>query len=466
MTAPVVAAPPARWRRALAVLALVVVGLAGAAWALSDRVVDALCARWDAQVEAELAALAAEGLAVTEEALAPPPGADDGRPALAGVIEAARLSPVEREALALDLQWRQRSTLVEPGQPAPPPEGEGAPERRVLVPVRYEASRHRALVASLLARIDALTPALDSALASGAWRVAPLGGSPPRTRDLAQLLELRQRSRGGPGRWRDLAREARLAAARLDHGLEALHARDTAASTLSSRLAWLLSEEPLEPGSARALDASLQALDQPDAMSRALRVGALRALRRATPDDRGLILVSARVHAGHSYRRRHWQLIVRPAYHLHRARWLLLEARAIRATHLAPRPRLRAALEEVEAEQREEPANALMSTSSTPYSPWVERATGSIARARLARMALALALAAGDGPLPDVAPLSLEDPFTDPPRPLAWRCTGRRTGVLSSVDVDGQDDGAAVPTLDGDGLLRGDLLMQVALPGT
>lgn len=73
-----------------------------------------------------------------------------------------------------------------------------------------------------------------------------------------------------------------------------------------------------------------------------------------------------------------------------------------------------------------------------------------IALLRMARAALALGVAAGDGDLPQALPpdAALPDPFASPPAPLRWRRTGPRSGLLWSVGPEGQDDGRDLPDLD------------------
>lgn len=446
-------------RAALVLHALLCLGLSRPAYrALEALSADLLCARWDARAEADLAALARDGLPATREALAPAAVVDVG-PALASLCDGLRLTPEEAEAVALDVRWRDRpELLIEPGQA--PPDEEREDERRLLRPTRYPASRHRELVGAALRRLEPRLAALDALLAGGGggW-VVPL--PPPRQRrprvaplplalfDLSLLV--------GRQPWRGLARKLRLGASRDDSSWPGLHLGDAVAYNAAYRVERLLPAVPLDPGAQGDLERALAALDRPDSIARCLRADLALGLERATPDEPGSLATERLLGPGDFYRwHAGWRK--RRVYHEDRARWVDLVARATRAALLPSVPRQRAALEALEAEASESLLSPVRRALWIPCSAWVERHARALARARLARMGLALARAAGGGRLPDEAPLVLDDPYA-PGRPLAWRRTGARTGLLWSVGQDGQDDGGVQE----DGV-RGDVTFTVGLP--
>ncbi len=401
-----------------------------------------------------------------EEELGPPQAAPDpdAGPLLDDLAARLGLTAAEAEALFREENWRKEPALYrDPAQPAPD-EAEGLIDDP---PEEYAVEEHRAILDRLLQRLDAVTPRLDEALACDGWRVPthPYDSRAATPFDRLQLrnwLDVRGLARGGAHLWADVVRVARLAALvqqPSEVGL-ALTCAETGLTVHAIERA--LQRAPLDAAAARELDALLTALDRPDAPVAAYRAELSALLSDFTPDVAGLERLERMLGAGQP-RGTPFPLRLL-AYLDDRARWARLYAQAIREVGaLQGDPRAaEARLRDLLGEAKAAGELAVVSTTFLPHPRGVLRHAEARAHARLARAALAWALAAGPDPLPPEGPPPLLDPLAGPGVPLRWRLDGPRAFTVWSVGLDGVDGGAVRPAEPGDP--ETDLALRVTLP--
>lgn len=424
-------------RRALVVLTLVAalagVGLAVARW------------RWAAQERAALESLARDGLGVDVPTLFPPGLPADGSAAL---LEARRLLGDEEPPTSEWFLLRNSSPLTLRAAFEAP---EGAASLLDFKPDGPNPGPPDAVwdvIASIESRVAAAVPAIERSLAASAVRVPwsrddPAASVPQFRAAFDLILGLRLRAAhaqllGRPEEaWRDASRMVRLGAHFDPDVMSVCRFRVRQAEDVARAIGELLElGPPPSAATAREIDGALEALEQPETLTRALRGELALTLHRfasspADLDREVLCCVPPFFVRGHEDLSGFELMLFRPKW---RRDYVVRMAEIIRAS---VRSDSREQLVQIAGRPRSLFADGLLGFVDSYYT---ER-DQAIATTRLARLALAVAIQADGGGLPDVPSVEVpRDPCDPAGAPLRYRKRGPRDVLLWSVGPDGVDD--------------------------
>jgi hypothetical protein len=423
--------------RRCSTLASTAIALIGIGSWLSLRQLDE---RYDAAVNAELAALASEGLSPPD---APGPPAVNVGPAFAkcadaiGDLGSAEDDPTFNETNFIDLPelWAELAADSE------------------------KLAAHERSLSAVLAKFHGALPDLDTALANERIAVEtdrssdfPSVSAMTESRRVLDVLRARIAHDVRLGRpadgWPDVERLLRIAGAFDDQRFLLGFLIEVAyVSTACRQLQMLLARAPVpEAGLAERIDRLLERLDHPRV--RAAVRGELDEFLRAVPPDGGKLLEApaAKPSGLTPPGMTTWARLPRPLRRVtllrDRARTAQLFAETVRALDQP----FATALPRIDAIEADGAASSAWSSpiAGTVFGGGVMKKTalkeiGLRADVRSTRVILAAARAG----VPEKSPLALEDPMV-PGRPLGYRRTGRKV-LVWSVGIDGVDDGGARP---------------------
>jgi len=435
---------------------------AGAVCVLLWLALAGLRARWEGDLQAELDALAADGLGVSDEDLHPPAPARNGAPQLLGTRGLFEKLPPD---VSIMLGSRPRAIRA-----ALDPEASEAWLGSESDRLPLDSPEVANAAAVIIERVDRVEASVDEALSREC--VFPVDWSKGLEADYDHLETLKQLAwgfvvRGGwaalHGRpedsWRDAERVFQLACAPAEPTLISMLVRHSIAELGADMLEDLLTLVGPPPRAQQGrIEALLRELDGPEGYARAMR-GEVNLGLHSLPSDAGAFLRKA----GAGGNRVGSALVTRLLYARWRRDYVRHMARFVRIGTLPSQEALLAA-EAFEAEEAKE-----LSPLASQFLPSVVRTyrrdLGAHARVRLCLAGLRLS--SGEG-LPERAPADVPvDPWDRDGGALRYRLDGPRKARLWSVGPDHRDDGGLFgdpwdePTPGSDGT---DLVFRIELP--